>query len=417
MKMDYQAHKFQNDIRLVHKQVNNTRVIHCGYAIDIGSRDENKFQLGIAHFWEHMAFKGTQKRKAYHIISRLDSVGGELNAFTTKEKVFFYASVLSEHFEMAAELLTDIAFYSIFPEKQIEKERVVILDEMAMYLDNPDDAIQDDFDQVVFGDHPLGHNILGTTDTLNSIRKKDFMTFINDSLSNEKIVFSVVGPKSFKETLRISNKYIQRIPDHFSRKVRLKPSPNLGQKRNEEKSFGRAYCAIGKEAYSVKDKDRIPFFMLTNILGGPAMNSRLNLSLREKHGYVYSVEASYTSYSDTGLFGIYFGTEKRYLNRSIKIVLTELRKLRQQKLGSLQLHRAKQQIKGQLAISEENNTNLMLMMGRSLIDLDRIDPLDSVFKEVDHQTSGSLARIAEEILIEDQLNYLIFNPVENENYK
>jgi len=415
--MDYQAHKFQNDIRLVHKQVNNTRVIHCGYAIDIGSRDENKFQLGIAHFWEHMAFKGTQKRKAYHIISRLDSVGGELNAFTTKEKVFFYASVLSEHFEMAAELLTDIAFYSIFPEKQIEKERVVILDEMAMYLDNPDDAIQDDFDQVVFGDHPLGHNILGTTDTLNSIRKKDFMTFINDSLSNEKIVFSVVGPKSFKETLRISNKYIQRIPDHFSRKVRLKPSPNLGQKRNEEKSFGRAYCAIGKEAYSVKDKDRIPFFMLTNILGGPAMNSRLNLSLREKHGYVYSVEASYTSYSDTGLFGIYFGTEKRYLNRSIKIVLTELRKLRQQKLGSLQLHRAKQQIKGQLAISEENNTNLMLMMGRSLIDLDRIDPLDSVFKEVDHQTSGSLARIAEEILIEDQLNYLIFNPVENENYK
>ena len=415
--MDYQAHKFQNDIRLVHKQVNNTRVIHCGYAIDIGSRDENKFQLGIAHFWEHMAFKGTQKRKAYHIISRLDSVGGELNAFTTKEKVFFYASVLSEHFEMAAELLTDIAFYSIFPEKQIEKERVVILDEMAMYLDNPDDAIQDDFDQVVFGDHPLGHNILGTTDTLNSIRKKDFMTFINDSLSNEKIVFSVVGPKSFKETLRISNKYIQRIPDHFSRKVRLKPSPNLGQKRTEEKSFGRAYCAIGKEAYSVKDKDRIPFFMLTNILGGPAMNSRLNLSLREKHGYVYSVEASYTSYSDTGLFGIYFGTEKRYLNRSIKIVLTELRKLRQQKLGSLQLHRAKQQIKGQLAISEENNTNLMLMMGRSLIDLDRIDPLDSVFKEVDHQTSGSLARIAEEILIEDQLNYLIFNPVENENYK
>jgi len=415
--MDYQAHKFQNDIRLVHKQVNNTRVIHCGYAIDIGSRDENKVQLGIAHFWEHMAFKGTQKRKAYHIISRLDSVGGELNAFTTKEKVFFYASVLSEHFEMAAELLTDIAFYSIFPEKQIEKERVVILDEMAMYLDNPDDAIQDDFDQVVFGDHPLGHNILGTTDTLNSIRKKDFLTFINDSLSNEKIVFSVVGPKPFKETLRISNKYIQRIPDHSSRKVRLKPFPNLGQKRIEVKSFGRAYCAIGKEAYSVKDKDRIPFFMLTNILGGPAMNSRLNLSLREKHGYVYSVEASYTSYSDTGLFGIYFGTEKRYLNRSIKIVLTELRKLRQQKLGSLQLHRAKQQIKGQLAISEENNTNLMLMMGRSLVDLDRIDPLDSVFKKVDDQTSGSLARIAEEMLIEDQLNYLIFNPVENENHK
>ncbi len=417
MIMDYQVHKFGNDIRLVHKQVKNTRVIHCGYAIDIGSRDESISQLGIAHFWEHMAFKGTRKRKAYHIISRLDSVGGELNAFTTKEKVFFYASVLSEHFEMAVELLADIAFYSIFPEKQVEKERVVILDEMAMYLDNPDDAIQDDFDKVVFGEHPLGHNILGTTETLNSIQKKEFPTFIDDNLNNENIVFSVVGPKSFKETLKISGRYLQMIPDHFSNKSRLKPSPEQGHKITENKSFGRAYCAIGKEAYSVKDKDRIPFFMLTNILGGPAMNSRLNLSLREKYGYVYSVDASYTSYSDTGLFGIYFGTEKKYLNRSIKIVLTEIKRLREQKLGSLQLHRAKQQIKGQLAISEENNTNVMLMMGRSLIDLERIDPLDSVFNIVDQQTSGSLARIANELLIEDQLNYLIFNPVENENHK
>ena len=417
MKMDYQIHKFQNAIRLVHKQVNNTRVIHCGYAIDIGSRDENISQLGIAHFWEHMAFKGTHKRKAYHIISRLDSIGGELNAFTTKEKVFFYASVLSEHFEMAVELLTDIAFYSIFPEKQVEKERVVILDEMAMYLDSPDDAIQDDFDKVVFGEHPLGHNILGITETLNSIRKKDFLTFIDDNLNNENVVFSVVGPRSFKETLKISGKYLQMIPDHSSRKVRFKPTPLQGQNTIHDKSFGRAYCAIGKDAYSVKDKDRIPFFMLTNILGGPAMNSRLNLSLREKYGYVYSVDASYTSFSDTGLFGIFFGTEKKYLNRSIKIVLTEIKRLREQKLGSLQLHRAKQQIKGQLAISEENNTNVMLMMGRSLIDLERIDPLDSVFKKVDQQTSESLARIANELLIENQLNYLIFNPVENENHK
>jgi len=392
-------------------------VIHCGYAIDIGSRDENISQLGIAHFWEHMAFKGTHKRKAYHIISRLDSIGGELNAFTTKEKVFFYASVLSEHFEMAVELLTDIAFYSIFPEKQVEKERVVILDEMAMYLDSPDDAIQDDFDKVVFGEHPLGHNILGITETLNSIRKKDFLTFIDDNLNNENVVFSVVGPRSFKETLKISGKYLQMIPDHSSRKVRFEPTPLQGQNTIHDKSFGRAYCAIGKDAYSLKDKDRIPFFMLTNILGGPAMNSRLNLSLREKYGYVYSVDASYTSFSDTGLFGIFFGTEKKYLNRSIKIVLKEIKKLREQKLGSLQLHRAKQQIKGQLAISEENNTNVMLMMGRSLIDLERIDPLDSVFKKVDQQTSESLARIANELLIENQLNYLIFNPVENENHK
>jgi len=415
--MDYQEHSFQNNIRLVHKQVNNTRVMHCGFIIDIGSRDENHKQLGIAHFWEHMAFKGTSKRKAYHIISRLDSVGGELNAFTTKEKVFFYASVLSEYFDMAVELLTDITFNSIFPEKQIERERIVILDEMAMYLDNPDDAIQDEFDAVVFGDHSLGHNILGTTDTMKSIERSDFLTFIGENLNTEHIVFSVVGPRSFKDTLKVSGKYLKHIPGHHSVRSRVQPIPKHGQKITQHKNFGRAYCAIGKDAYSVKDLERIPFFMLTNILGGPAMNSRLNLSLREKYGYVYSIDALYSSYSDTGIFGIYFGTEKKYLNRSIKIVLSELKKLREQKLGSLQLHKAKQQIKGQLAISEENNTNLMLMMGRSLIDLDRIDTLDFVFKQIDSQSARSLACIAEEMFVENQLNYLIFNPTDHEHHQ
>jgi predicted Zn-dependent peptidase len=413
---DYQVHEFVNGIRFVHKQVNNTRVVHCGFAIDIGSRDEDYTQLGIAHFWEHMAFKGTNKRKAFHIINRLESVGGELNAFTTKEKIYFYASVLTEYFEMAVELLIDITFHSIFPERQLEKERFVILDEMAMYLDNPDDAIQDDFDGVVFENHALGNNILGTVQSINSIKRADFKSFLNQHLSNERVVFSVVGPGSFKGNLKIAEKYLKQIPPYTAHKSRIKPIPVYGKKQNIDKNFGRAYCAIGRDAFSIHDKRRIPFFLLTNILGGPALNSRLNLSLREKYGYVYSIDASFSSYSDTGIFGIFFGTEKRFLNRSIKIVLGELKKLRTIKLGSLQLHKAKQQIKGQLAIAEENNTNVMLMMGRSLLDLDRIDAVDYVFEQIDQQTSSDMQGIAEMMFCEDQLNYLIFNPNSHGDY-
>jgi len=413
---DYQILDLLNGVRLVHKQVNNTRVVHCGFIIDIGSRDENNTQQGIAHFWEHMVFKGTHKRKAYHIISRLESVGGELNAFTTKEKIFFYASVLVEYFEIAVELLIDITFNSIFPEKQIEKERIVILDEMAMYLDNPDDAIQDDFDGVVFGNHALGNNILGNEQSINSIKKADFKTFLSQNLSNDQMVFSIVGPRTFKEDLKVAKKYLSQIPEYFSHKSRIKPIPVYGVKRKITKNFGRAYCAIGRDAYSIHDKERIPFFMLTNILGGPAMNSRLNLSLREKYGYVYSIDASFSSYTDTGIFGIFFGTEKKFLTRSIKIVLSELKKLRTKRLGSLQLHKAKQQIKGQLAIAEENNTNVMLMMGRSLLDLNRIDPIDYIFDQIDQQTSNSLLEIAENMFCDDQLNYLIFNPNNNGDY-
>lgn len=412
---DFEIHQFPNDIRLVHKQVNNTRIMHCGFVIDIGSRDECDAEQGITHFWEHMAFKGTRKRKAYHIISRLDSVGGELNAFTTKEKICFYASVLGEYFDMAVELLVDITFNSVFPEKQIEKERIVILDEMAMYLDNPDDAIQDDFDNVIFGDHSLGVNILGTSDSIKSIKKEDFQRFINQNLSNEKIIFTVVGAKSIHETSKIFAKYVSDIPFFRSGRNRVKPISRFGIREIQEKNFGRAYCAIGRDAYSIKEDVRLPFFMLTNILGGPAMNSRLNLSLREKYGYVYSVDASYSAYSDTGIFGIYFGTEKKYLNRSIRIVLTELRKLREQSLGALQLHKAKQQIKGQLAMAEENNTNLMLMMGRSMLDLDRIDHIDRIFEQIESQTSSSLMEIANEMYDESRLNYLIFNPNINGN--
>ncbi len=411
MQEQHQTYEFENGIRLIYQQVNNTRLIHCGFIMDAGSRDETPEQHGLAHFWEHMAFKGTTKRKAFHIINRLESVGGELNAFTTKEKICFYASVLEEYFEKAVDLLTDITFHSVFPEKQIDKERQVILDEIAMYDDSPEDALQDEFDEVVFGDHPLGKNILGSHDALKLFSKPHFLDFIKQNVSSRKIVFSVVGSYPFGKIVKVVRKYIDDLPVMEANHKRLVPPSIYDNKVIRERSFGRAYCAIGRDAYNLTEPERYPFFMLTNILGGPGMNSRLNLSLREKYGYVYSIDATYHGFTDSGMTAIYFGTERKYLNRSIKQVLKELKKLREVRLGTLQLHAAKQQIKGQLAMAEENNSNLMLMLGRSILDLEKIETLEEIFKKIDNIGGMDLMDVANDIWREQKLNYLIFQPI------
>jgi predicted Zn-dependent peptidase len=410
MAVDHQVYEFPNQIRFVYKQVNNTRVVHCGFVLDVGSRDELPEEQGLAHFWEHMAFKGTAKRKAFHIINRLESVGGELNAFTTKEKISFYASVLEDHFEKAIELLSDITFHSIFPEKQIDRERLVILDEIAMYNDSPEENLQDEFDEVIFGQHPLGKNIMGTEASLRTFHQQHFLDFISQNLSNHRVVLTAVGAYPFAKVLKTVGKYLTGLPEFHQNRVRRKPDYYFGQKVVREKSFSRAYCAIGRDAYALHDERRYPFFMLTNILGGPGLNSRLNLTLREKYGYVYSVDASYHGFTDSGLTGIFFGTEKKYLNRSIQIILKELDNLKDRQLGTLQLHKAKQQIKGQLAIAEENNTNLMLMMGRSLLDIQKVETLEEVFQKIDRISAKDLVEVANDIYSKDKLNYLIFQP-------
>jgi predicted Zn-dependent peptidase len=408
--VDYELHTLPNGIRLVHKQVTNTKIIHCGFILDIGSRDETPQTQGIAHFWEHMVFKGTRKRKAFHIINRLESVGGELNAYTTKEKICFYASTLDRYFEQAIELLADITFDSIFPLSQIEKERKVILEEMAMYHDDPDDAIQDDFDKVVFGGHPLGMNILGTASSVKSFSRNDFKQFITENINTGRIIFSSVGNIPFNKVLKQANKYLNTIPTYKAKRNRypfLKAEPqSLEVKRN----ITQTLCAIGKTAYSIKDKNRLPFFMLINLLGGPGMNSRLNLALREKYGFVYSVDANYSPYIDTGLFGIFFGTEPKQLSKCIKLVDKELKKLREIPLGVMQLHNAKEQLMGQLAMAEENNVGLMLMMGKSLLDIDKINSLDEIFKQIKNIKSIDLQHIANEMFVSSEMSYLKFIP-------
>ncbi|MFT2008916.1 pitrilysin family protein [Pontibacter sp. 13R65] len=408
--LDYHIHILSNGIRIVHKQVLHTKIAHSGFILDIGSRDELPEELGLAHFWEHMAFKGTTKRKSFHILNRLETVGGELNAYTTKEKLCLYSSVLDKHFEKSFELLTDITFHSIFPEKEIEKERGVILEEMAMYLDTPEEAIVDEFDNVVYKNHPLGNNILGTKESVSSFKKKDFLDFISRNLSTDSLVFCSVSNLPFKKVVQLAEKYLSEIPVISKQRDRIPFKGYTPHAVTFEKPISQAHCVLGGPAYALNDERRIPFFLLVNLLGGPGMNSRLNLAVREKHGLVYTIDANYATYIDTGLLSIYFGTEKKQLNRTTSLVLKELKKLREKPLGSLQLHTAKEQLMGQLAMAEESNMGLMMMMGKSILDQEKVDTLNEIFDQIRGITANDLVTIANDVLREDQLSFLNYVP-------
>ncbi len=407
---EYKLHTLANGIRIAHKQVPYTQIAHVGIMLDIGSRDEQPHQQGLAHFWEHMAFKGTEKRSSYHIINRLENVGGELNAYTTKEKICFHASVLDDHFDKAVDLLADIAFHSVFPEKQIERERNVIIEEMSMYNDSPEDAIQDDFDQLVFADHALGNNILGTPDTVNSFGREELFQFINENLDTEQIVISSVSRLPFSKVMKVAEKYLGNVPFKKTTRVRQAPGNYSPIIQEKERSITQAQCAMGQPAYALGDDRRLPFFMLVNLLGGPGMNSRFNLSLREKYGFVYSIEANYTPYLDTGFLGVFFGTEQKQLARSISLINKEFKRIREIPLSTIQLHQTKVQLMGQLAMSEESNMSFMLMMAKSLLDTGRVDTLPEIFAEIQEITSEQLQTIAQDMFNPENFSYLTFIP-------
>lgn len=398
-----------NGIRVAYQHVPSTKIVHCGIFLDVGSRDENTANQGIAHFWEHMAFKGTRKRKSFHIISSLDSVGGELNAYTDKEKIVFYASVRDQYTERAIDLLSDITFNSVFPEAQIEKERGVILEEMAMYLDTPDDSLQDEFDALIYKNHPMGMNILGRPETISSLTRKDFVRFFNNHIDTRRIVFSCVGNIPLDKIEKLANRYLN--VKRTTRKVQRKRAGKYIPRELEiTRQVKQGRCAMGREAYPIYHENRIPFYMLVNMLGGPGMNSRLNISLRERYGFVYSVDAHYVSYTDTGMFVIYFGTEMKQLDRCIGLVKKELVKLCTEKLSSRQLASAKEQIKGQLAMSEENNLNQMMMMGRSILNRGYVPSLDEIFGLIQETSAVKIRQMANEMFDPDMLSYLKMIP-------
>jgi len=408
--MSYNIKELPNGIRIIHQEITHTRLIHCGFILDIGSRDETKEQEGIAHFWEHMAFKGTKKRKAFHILNRLDSVGGELNAYTTKEKICFYSSILKEHFNKAAELLCDITFNSTFPENQINRERQVILEEMSMYRDSPEDAIQDEFDAQIFENHALGRNILGREETVSRFSQQDFFEFVSSRLDTSKIVFSVVGNTSFAKVLKQVEGFLTDIPVKRRLYIRSGFSHYKPINKTVEKDITQSLFAIGKPAISLYHPDRFRLYLLNNILGGPSMTSRLNLALRERHGYVYSVESTYQAYTDTGFLGIFYGTEEKTAPKAKKIVMKELDKLRTQKLGTMQMHMAKEQAVGQMAMAEENYASLMLIYGKNLLDQDKITELDQIFKIIKDTSAEQLQDLSREYLAEEDFSYLTYLP-------
>jgi predicted Zn-dependent peptidase len=378
--------------------------------LDMGSRDEKPHQQGLAHFWEHMAFKGTQKRSSLQIINRLEIVGGELNAYTTKEKICFHASVLTPHYERALELLSDITFRSIFPEKQVERERGVILEEMAMYYDSPEDAIQDDFDDILFANHQLGKNTLGNQESVSNFTRQDLLDFISENLDTERVIFSSIGNIPFKKVVHFAEKFFKDIPAKSSNLIRVAPLGYIPQNQSVSRSISQAHVTIGRPAYCLSDSRRLPFFMLVNLLGGFGMNSRLNLAVRERNGLVYSIDAGYTPFIDTGYWSVSYATEEKRLKKVNSLILNELKKLREVQLTKTQLQNTKAQLIGQMAMSEEGNMSFMLMMAKSLLDINRIDSLEDLFAQIKIVTTIQLQDLANEMFREEDLSYLTFLP-------
>lgn len=399
-----------NGIRIVHRQVTHTQISHVAIMLDMGSRDEKPHQQGLAHFWEHLAFKGTKKRSSLQIINRLEVVGGELNAYTTKEKICFHASVLTEYYERALDLLTDITFNSTFPEKQVEKERNVILEEMAMYYDSPEDAIQDDFDEILFPDHQLGKNILGNQESVSNFNREDLNNFILENLDTERIIFSSIGKMTSQQVKKVAEKYFKDIPTKRSNLVRNPVEKYIPTHTIVNRGITQAHVAIGRPSYAIADDKRLPFFTLVNLLGGPGMNSRLNLSIRERHALVYSIDATFNPYLDTGFWGIYFGTEPKQVKKTMTLIDKELEKLREVTLTKTQLFNNQQQLLGQLAMAEEGNMSFMLMMAKCLLDVDRVDSLEEIFQQMLKVTALEIRELANEMFQKEDISSLTFMP-------
>ena len=401
-------HTLPNGIRIVHRQVTHTAISHIGIMLDMGSRDEKPHQQGLAHFWEHMAFKGTQKRTSLQIINRLEVVGGELNAYTTKEETAIYASFMCPYFERSLELLSDIVFNSTFPEKELEKEKEVILDEINSYRDNPVEQIYDDFEDLIFPDHPLGHPILGTPESVKSFTKKEILYFMEACYSSDRIVFSSIGNVPFSKIIKLANTYLGHIPKKASPARRAHFRGYVPSFNSFKKETFQSHCVMGNVGYENKNKKKTGLVLLNNLLGGPGMNSRLNLGIREKYGFTYNLESSYSSYEDTGLFTVYLGTDNNYLERTIELVHKELKKLRDTKLGTLQLKNAKQQLIGQIALGQESKVNLMLGFGKSFLTYGKIDTLQKIYKKIEMVKAENLLEIANEVFDQKQMSTMIF---------
>jgi predicted Zn-dependent peptidase len=405
--MDKHMFELDNGIKVVHMEVDSP-IAHFGIFVNTGSRDELDEENGMAHFIEHSIFKGTKRRKAYHILSRLEGVGGDLNAFTTKEFTCIYASYLNNYYSRALELISDITFNSIFPEREIEKEKEIIVDEINSYLDTPYEHIYDEFEKQVFNGHPLGRNILGEPDLIRTFRREDIMAFIRKNYHTQEMVLCSIGRIKPNRLKKLLVKYFSSNLKNAQKGPRESFDSYHQSTRVVEKNSFQNHCMLGNQSYSRGERKRIAFALLNNILGGPGLNSRLNLMIRERYGFTYHIESNYQAYTDTGIWGIYLGTTNGSLERTLSLVDRELKKLREKKLGVLQLSRAKTQFRGQVAIHLEPNLNKMLSMGKSLLMDGEIKNMQTISEKIEKVSPEEILEVANEVFDPDQLSTLIY---------
>ena len=405
--MEFLEFTLPSGIRVIHKPV-NTEVSHCGLMVMAGSRDEEENEQGLAHFIEHTLFKGTKKRKAFHILSRLDEVGGELNAYTSKEETFIYGSFLNSYYNRAIDLIFDITFQSTFPIKEIEKEKDVILDEILTYLDSPAEAIFDDFEDQLFEGHALGRNILGTKESIDRFDREMILRFIERLYQPENMVFCSVGNISEKKLRRMLLKSDELAQSRTKQYKRQPINEYKPQNLNFKKSNFQSHIILGNRACSMHNKDLTAYTILNNILGGPGLNSRLNLNIREKYGFAYSIESFLQPYSDTGVFGVYVGTDEATMNKAQKLIKNELKKLRTEKLGVLQLSKAKKQLIGQMALGQESKINQLISLAKARLNYERIESLEEIHKKIEAVTAEKLIEVAEKLFDPNSLSTLIY---------
>ena len=389
-------------------QAQRSSVAHVVVAVRAGARDELDDQQGLAHFLEHNLFKGTSKRKAYHILSRLDDVGGELNAYTTKEETIIHASFLKTDFRRALELLYDVLANSTFPEKELEKEKEVIKDEISSYKDSPGESIFDDFEDHIFRGDPLGRNILGTPESVDGLSRADILEFQSRTYTADRIKLAVVGPFGSERVERtVAELFAGFQFAHSNWENTFKGEGQPGRVVENLAQFQDHYM-MGWRTCGIHGHDRRSLSLLNNILGGPAMNSRLGLNIREKHGIAYNIESYLNLYSDVGMMGIYLGCDPQQTEKAAALVAREVAKLRETKLGTLQMSKAKKQFLGQMAMSEDNGLNSAVGAARALLHFGRVNDFETVASKIQAITAEQLQDVANAYLVPDKAFELIY---------
>lgn len=402
----YYVHTLHCGLRIVLQQT-NTQVTYAGFAINAGTRDEEETQSGMAHFVEHMLFKGTSRRKAWHILNRMEKVGGDVDAYTNKEETVVYSVFLREHLGRAVDLMADLVLRSTFPQAEIEKEADVIIGEIQSYEDNPAELIYDGFENLIFNGHPLGRNILGSPEALKRYRTADALAFYRKFYVPENMIFFVTGNYEMRQVVKYVEKALDRTPTGSFQVERKPPLRYMARHEREYRNTHQSHVMTGGVAYSGQDPKKTMLYLLANLLGGPGMNSRLNLSLREKRGLVYEVEANCTSYTDTGTFSIYFGCDSEQTERCMDLVGKELKKLCDAPLTTSQLTALKKQTMGQIGVAQDNSENNALGMAKTFLHYNRFITTKEVYENIEKITSSHLMEVANEVGGEANLSSLI----------